>query len=133
MDRFHEDILSVVRSIPPCTVVSYGQLAAYVGAPRASREAGWAMHALGKSPDFPWWRVLGGTGQITMPEKADATPEQQQKLLEKEGVVFTAPLMLDIERYRYRPSREALSRFPVLPESLDELLQKYAIAQPPLL
>src|ERR1700733_1938076 len=102
MDAFQQDILKVVRSIPAGMVVSYGQVAAYVGAPKATREVGWAMHSLDGTPDFPWWRVLNSAGKITISENENSGAHAQQTLLEKEGVEFKKPLSLDIEKYRFR-------------------------------
>jgi methylated-DNA-protein-cysteine methyltransferase-like protein len=133
MDTFHQHVLAIVRSIPRGMVVSYGQVAVYAGEPKATREAGWAIRDLGDEQDFPWWRVLNNTGRVSLQENPNVTSELQQQLLQAEGVEFTEPLMLDIERYRYRPDRTTLERFNVKPEDIEEVLQKYTVQQPPLL
>jgi methylated-DNA-protein-cysteine methyltransferase-like protein len=126
MDAFHQNVLKIVRTIPSGKVASYGQIAAYVGAPKAAREVGWAMNSLGGTPDFPWWRVLNNTGAISIDEKAEAGPQRQQALLEKEGVVFEKPLLLDIERYRYQADKATLSNFGLRPEYIDDVIEKFA-------
>jgi methylated-DNA-protein-cysteine methyltransferase-like protein len=100
MDPFERKILEVVRSIPAGSVMSYGQIALYTGNADLAREVGEAMGALGKSPDFPWWRVLNNAGKISI-DNPEATPEMQRELLAKEGVEFVAPLELDMNRYRF--------------------------------
>ena len=126
MDDFHTLVSKIVLSIPSGTVVSYGQVAAYTGNPRASREVGWAMTALGKDPQFPWWRVLNGEGRITI-ENPDVTPDVQQRLLEKEGVEFLEPLQLDIKKYRFRPDESLLRAWGLSGEYLQETLAKFDI------
>ncbi|MEJ0053119.1 MAG: MGMT family protein [bacterium] len=133
MDAFHETILRIVRSIPHGSVASYGQVAEYAGAPKATRETGWAMHALGGTPDFPWWRVLSSAGRISLQENSGTSPQAQQKLLEDEGIEFAAPLALDIERYRYRADTTALKAFGLSPERAGALSEKYRANQLPLL
>jgi len=125
MTLYQEAVLNVVRSVPVGWVVSYGQVAAYVGTPRAARQAGWAMRSLSGTPDFPWWRVLNNAGRISLQEGWDATPQIQQKHLEYEGVEFTSELKLDIERYRYRADKETLLSFKLDPEYVDTVLSKY--------
>ncbi len=103
MTPFEEKVLKVVRMIPKGKVMSYGQIAGYIGSPKSSREVGWAMHSLGGTDDFPWWRVIGGKGAITLKEDWEDSPHNQKKLLEAEGIVFITDLTIDIELYRYHP------------------------------
>jgi methylated-DNA-protein-cysteine methyltransferase-like protein len=127
MTTYQGAILSVVRSIPPGKIMSYGQVAAYVGTPRAARQVGWAMHSLSDTPDFPWWRVLNAAGHISIKESWDTTPQVQQHYLEQEGVEFKSDLKLDIERYRYRPNEGQLKQFQLDPDYIKTVLAKYDI------
>jgi methylated-DNA-protein-cysteine methyltransferase-like protein len=102
MTPFEQSVLNIVRKIPKGKVMSYGQIAKYVGAPKASREVGWAMHSLGGTSDFPWWRVLNSKGIITIKESWGT----QQHLLEAEGVEFSDKHILDMLRYQYHPEGE---------------------------
>ena len=43
MDSFFEQIYALVRAVPEGRVVSYGQIAAMLGRPRAARMVGWAV------------------------------------------------------------------------------------------
>jgi len=106
MTPFKQSVLTIVRKIPKGKVMSYGQIAKYIGAPRASREVGWVMHSLGGTLDFPWWRVLNSKGTITIKESWDNGPETQQHLLEAEGVDFSEERTLDMVRYQYHPEVE---------------------------
>ena len=106
MNLFEKSVLDIVRKIPEGKVMSYGQIAKYIGAPKASREVGWAMHTLGGTPDFPWWRVLNSKGKITIKESWTSGPEAQQRLLEAEGVIFNDKRELDMFRFQYHPEEE---------------------------
>src|SRR5581483_5888883 len=101
MTRFQDAILRVVRTVPVGKVVSYGQVAAYVGMPRAARQVGWAMRSMEGTPDFPWWRVLNNAGRITIKGNQFNTAQLQKELLEAEGIEINQAFELNIERYRF--------------------------------
>lgn len=125
MTKFQEAILRAVRLVPPGKVVSYGQIAAYVGTPRAARQVGWAMRSLEGTPDFPWWRVLNNAGKITIKGNKFNTGQLQKELLEAEGVIISGDFELDIERYRFRPDISALKMLPLDPDYARAVLAKY--------
>ena len=128
MTRFQDAILKVVRIVPSGKVVSYGQVAAYVGTPRAARQVGWAMRTLEGAPDFPWWRVLNNAGRITIKGNQFNTAQLQKELLEAEGVEINKAFELDIERYRFRPTAELLALLRLEPEYVRNVLSKYDVA-----
>lgn len=127
MTRFQDAILQVVRLIPFGHVVSYGQVAAYVGAPRAARQVGWAMHSMEGTPDFPWWRVLNNAGKITIKGGQINSAQLQKELLESEGVLIDNDLELDIARYRFRPDEVTLRSLKLDSEYVATILAKYDI------
>ncbi len=94
MSGFFEAIYRLVRQIPPGKVVSYGQIALYLGRPRASRIVGCAMHAA--PGDVPCHRVVNRAGRT-----APHWPEQQT-LLEAEGVAFRANGTVDMARFLWQ-------------------------------
>lgn len=97
---FQQAIIKVVGLVPYGKVVSYGQIAAFIGSPRAARQVGWAMASIGEAPDFPWWRVVNKDGMITINNKA-ITPQLQKQLLEDEEVMVDDAFRIDMKRYRY--------------------------------
>ena len=127
MTSFQEAILRVVRTIPSGKVVSYGQVAAYVGTPRAARQVGWAMRSLEGAPDFPWWRVLNNAGRITIKGNQLNSAQLQKELLEAEGVEVNRNFELDIEKYRYRADAATLKKFKLDPDYVRTLLDKYGL------
>lgn len=83
--------------------MTYGDVAAAAGMPRAARVVGYAMRAL--PGRLPWQRVVGRrsarSAQLTIREpRAKA---EQRRLLEKEGVRFDARGAIDLARFGYRP------------------------------
>jgi len=125
MTVFQEAILRVVRLVPPGRVVSYGQVAAYIGSPRAARQVGWALRSLEGTPDFPWWRVLNNAGKITIKGNLYNSAQMQKELLEAEGVLINAAFELDMERYRFRPDALALQSLKLDPDYIASVLVKY--------
>lgn len=125
MTLFQDAILKIVRMIPPGKVVSYGQVAAYIGTPRAARQVGWAMSSMEGVPEFPWWRVINNAGRITIKGNQFNSAQLQKELLEAEGVKVSQTLELDIERYRFRPAVESLKLLQLEPEYIRDVLSKY--------
>jgi methylated-DNA-protein-cysteine methyltransferase related protein len=127
MTRFQEAILRVVRLVPAGKVVSYGQVAAYVGTPRAARQVGWTMRSLEGTPDFPWWRVLNNAGKITIKGNHFNTAQLQKELLQAEGVPVSEGFELDMAHSRFRPSAKTLQTLQLDPGYISTVLAKYDI------
>ncbi|MBA2496590.1 MAG: MGMT family protein, partial [Acidimicrobiia bacterium] len=58
MDTFAERVRTVLRSLEPGQVVSYGDVAAEAGRPGAGRGVGQVLAGAGDA--LPWWRVVYG-------------------------------------------------------------------------
>jgi methylated-DNA-protein-cysteine methyltransferase-like protein len=88
--------------------VTYGQVAAMLGHPRAARAVGTALSRLPQNLSrlVPWQRVINAAGRIS--HKGDLfRPELQRTLLEKEGVRFSTGGQVDLKKYRWSgPARE---------------------------
>jgi methylated-DNA-[protein]-cysteine S-methyltransferase len=64
VSAFHRRVYEVARAIPPGTTLSYGEVAARMGAPGSAREVG---QALGQNPFaiiVPCHRVLAANGRV---------------------------------------------------------------------
>jgi methylated-DNA-protein-cysteine methyltransferase-like protein len=86
-----------VRRVPRGRVVTYGQVAARVGAPRAARAVGGAM---GRCPDdVPWHRVVNAQGRISR-RRREAGMLTQRIRLQQEGVPL-ARGRVPLARYRW--------------------------------
>ena len=99
---FSDRVYEVVRRIPSGKVVSYGDVAALLGSPRAARGVGWALNALDGDSDVPWWRVINQRGAISI-RHPDVSPRIQRALLEDEGVAFDADGCVDWSVVRWIP------------------------------
>jgi methylated-DNA-protein-cysteine methyltransferase-like protein len=83
---FPQQVIDLVRRVPPGRLVSYGQLARVLGRPRAARIVGGVMSSLGPSDgDVPWHRVLNKLGGISPRSDpfsgSDPALEQAKRLL----------------------------------------------------
>jgi methylated-DNA-protein-cysteine methyltransferase-like protein len=93
----------VVARVPRGKVVTYGQVAALLGALRAARAVGTALRYLPPAlhRKVPWQRVVNAAGGISI--RGDLLrAEEQRWLLEGEAVVFDRGGRLDLKKYRWR-------------------------------
>jgi methylated-DNA-protein-cysteine methyltransferase related protein len=94
---FDVAVWTLVRRIPRGRVVTYGQVAALVGIPRAARAVGQAMRRC--PPSVPWHRVVNGRGGVS--RRPDPTSMLTQRLLlGREGVRLLGG-RVDLGRYRW--------------------------------
>jgi methylated-DNA-protein-cysteine methyltransferase-like protein len=96
-DGLRHRINALVRRVPRGRVVTYGQVAALVGAPRAARAVGQAMRVC--PAGVPWHRVVNGQGTVS-PRGDGSGALSQRLLLEAEGVRF-ARGRIDLGRFRW--------------------------------
>jgi methylated-DNA-protein-cysteine methyltransferase-like protein len=80
-------IYLALASVPAGRVVTYGQLAAMAGLPRAARLAGRALKDLPEATELPWHRVINAQGRISLPEDS-ASYQEQKRRLQLEGILF---------------------------------------------
>ena len=102
MSSFRTDVETIVEMIPHGKVMTYGQLAAMVGRPRAARQVGGIAHF--GNPALPWQRVVNAKGGLASGYPGGREAHEQH--LAAEGVEFTGPeggRFLDLEVYRYEP------------------------------
>ena len=105
--KFARAVYALVRRVPRGRVVTYGQVAAILGHPRAARAVGTALSNLPRPMArlVPWQRVINAAGRISI--RGDIQrPDLQRQLLEIEGVAFRRDAV-DLKRYRWQgPKRE---------------------------
>jgi len=98
----HLLILTAVRRIPRGRVATYGDIAAAAGMPRRARLVGRVLAESPLADGVPWHRVISASGRISL--RDGEGPTRQRRLLESEGIVFTAN-RIDLARYRWKPRR----------------------------
>lgn len=96
---FKERVIHIIQAIPEGKVMSYGQVAAAAGSPRAARQVGGILRASNLDA-LPWWRVINGRGYISIKGSFEATPQLQKQLLVAEGVEVSTDLQVNMVRYR---------------------------------
>jgi methylated-DNA-protein-cysteine methyltransferase-like protein len=95
---FAERAYAVIRAIPYGRAVSYGGVAAILGAPRAARAVGRALFELPEGSDVPWWRVVNRNGEISIKGTLHG-PALQRALLRSEGVKFDRRGRIDWRKF----------------------------------
>ncbi|MBX3026049.1 MGMT family protein [bacterium] len=105
--KFARAVYALVRRVPRGRVVTYGQVAAILGHPRAARAVGTALANLPETliRIVPWQRVINAAGGISA--RGDVhRPDQQRELLAMEGVAVRGG-RVDLARFRWSgPRRE---------------------------
>jgi methylated-DNA-protein-cysteine methyltransferase-like protein len=100
-DNFAQRVYEVVAQIPSGRVMTYGQIAALCGSPRAARIVGGIAHW--GPEELPWHRVVNKQGGL-----AGAFPggrsEQAQRLAE-EGVEVDVEYRVDVEGLLWWPQQ----------------------------
>jgi methylated-DNA-protein-cysteine methyltransferase-like protein len=94
-------VYRLISRIPRAQVVTYGEIAALLGYPRAARAVGTALK---RCPhDLPWHRVLNHRGGISLRANVSAMITQRI-LLEREGIRLRNG-RVDLGRYRWTGPR----------------------------
>ncbi len=104
MESFGKKVIDVVNAIPAGKVMSYGQVAAACGSPRAARQVGWVLRSLPADSNVPWWRVVNNQGVISIKGNWTATKEIQAELLRAEKIEVSQDLKIDMDAYRWKPA-----------------------------
>lgn len=127
LSHFAQKVIQVVSEIPSGKVVSYGQVAAYIGAPRAARQVGWTLKHLEEDVSLPWWRVINNKGVISIDGNLYNDKRLQKQLLEQEGILVTDDYILDIEQYRFKANEKLLSKWLLKDDYKEKVLLKFGL------
>ncbi len=95
---FFEKVYKFVKSIPEGKVTTYGCVARAVGAPKCSRQVGWALHVNPEQGVIPCHRVIFADGRLSY-GFAFGGIEAQKAMLEAEGVEVSAENKVDLKKY----------------------------------
>lgn len=101
MEKFTEDVVSIIKGIPPGRVMTYGQIAKCAGKTRGARQVVRVLHAMSQRHQLPWHRVINSKGEIGIPTEEGYI--DQRMMLEGEGIVFLPNSKIDLAVYRYDP------------------------------
>lgn len=115
---FHLMVYHLATQIPYGRVTNYGHLAYLAGKPENSRQVGYALKHLPSRLDLryntetvPWWRIIGGSGYISMIEKRQ---HQLERL--RQEIAVTDKGGVDLAKHGWFPEIEELNTDVVYPE-----------------
>ena len=104
-ETFRRKICAVIRSIPEGRVATYGQVAAYVGAPGGARGVAWILHSCSGKDSLPWHRVVNRLGGISL--QPGHGYELQETLLLEEGIRFDERGYIDLDLFGWNPVNDS--------------------------
>ena len=96
--NFNQRVYEVVKQIPLGKVTTYGAVARAIGAPRCSRQVGWALHSNPQMGVIPCHRVLFKDGSLT-DGFAFGGRDVQRAMLEAEGVTVSDDYKVDLTKF----------------------------------
>lgn len=94
-----EKVLAFLQTIPKGKVVTYGQIAAFLGNPKLAR---WVGNALHRNPDgekYPCYKVVSAGGKLSEHYAFGGLSEQCRRL-QQDGIVVTQG-RVDLSQYRW--------------------------------
>ena len=94
-------VYEAVKLIPKGRVATYGDIARYVGSPRAARVVGYALHVNPEPNVIPCHRVVNREGRLA-PSFAFGGMEVQKALLEAENEEVSDDGYVDLAKYGFR-------------------------------
>lgn len=100
-DDFKLRVYEMVARIPRGRVMSYGQIAALCGSPRAARQVGQVAHW--GPMDLPWQRVVNKSGGLAGGYTTGGR-EAHRRDLEADGVAVSEDYKIDIDKLLWWPN-----------------------------
>lgn len=105
-EGFRERVYALVAQIPKGRVMTYGQLAALAGNPRAARIVGGIAHY--GDPDLPWQRVVNKQGGLASGYPGGRAGHKAH--LEAEGINVTDEYYVNVDELLWNPKEEIIDR-----------------------
>jgi len=100
--NFADQVRNMVARIPRGKVITYGDIALAVGAPRNARRVGWVLNGLPSDNDLPCHRVVNRNGYLSGGWNW-GHPDIMKNLLLDEKVPFKDEYTVDLEKCRWFP------------------------------
>lgn len=94
-----EKVYTYLQTIPEGKVVTYGQIAEYLGNKKLARVVGNILHNNPSEEKYPCYKVVNGKGQLSI-NFAFGGIEKQKEKLESEGIEV-ANYKVDLEKYGF--------------------------------
>lgn len=94
----------VVSAIPYGRLVTYGQIADWIGAYGCARQVGWSLRRLALDDAIPWHRVVNARGRVSMSLNRHGSDWLQRELLLREGIPVDPEGRLPLRQFLWTPS-----------------------------
>jgi methylated-DNA-protein-cysteine methyltransferase-like protein len=120
MSEFNDKVYEIVRQIPYGRVMTYGQIAALMGIPRAARAVGWALHAVAPEAQVPCQRVVNRYGGLASGYGWGGQLAHRLELA-AEAVEISDDFIVDLSKYQWWPEENVLPELQLSPYKRDEL------------
>lgn len=95
-----EKVYKYLLTIPKGKVVTYKQIAEYLGNPKLSRVVGNILHNNPNENKYPCYKVVNSQGRLSK-SFAFGGIEKQKEKLEKEGIEVNN-YTVDLNKYKYK-------------------------------
>lgn len=99
-----EGILEYLLMIPDGKVVTYKQIAEYLGNPGYARLVGNYLHVNPDPDRYPCFKVVNHQGRLATNFGFGGAAEQKRRL-EKDGVEVSSEFKVDLEKYQWKENR----------------------------
>lgn len=93
-----EKVYEFLRTIPKGKVVTYGQIAEYLGNKKLARVVGNILHNNPNENKYPCYKVVNDNGNLSK-HFAFGGIERQKEKLEKDGIVVNN-YKVDLDKYK---------------------------------
>lgn len=100
-----EKVYKYLLTIPKGKVVTYKQIAEYLGNPKLSRVVGNILHNNPNENKYPCYKVVNSQGRLSK-NFAFGGIEKQKEKLEKEGIEVNN-YTVDLNKYKYKQNNNA--------------------------
>lgn len=120
MSEFNQKVYEIVRRIPKGKVMTYGQIAALIGVPRAARAVGYALHWVAEEENMPCQRVVNRFGGLAAGYGWGGQQAHKADLL-VEGVEVKEDFTVDLTKYQWLPEEKDLPDVQLSPYKAAEL------------
>ena len=93
-----KQVYEFLRTIPKGKVVTYGQIAEYLGNKKLARTVGNILHINPDGDKYPCYKVVNSKGYLSKNYSFGGIKKQKEKL-EADGILVTN-YKVDLEKYR---------------------------------
>ncbi|MGN0375300.1 MAG: MGMT family protein [Butyrivibrio sp.] len=99
-----EKVYEFLKTIPKGKVVTYGQIADYLGNKKLARVVGNILHGNPDGEIYPCYKVVNSKGQLSKHYAFGGIDKQKEKL-EKDGIVVSN-CKVDLNKYKFDTWRQ---------------------------